>query len=562
MKKRLVSLLLTVLIVVLALPAYAEDAAAPDLSERKTITIGWMFLGDSKDVEGWPVVPAKAIEDKFNVELVLKNYDNETLNLDLAAGTLPDIVQINPQHVDNVLKGKFALALDPYLDTLASNIAELSVRNEMMRKFRSNGDGHLYFRTPQSGVELATNGSEVNSPYRVRWNLYKQLGMPQIENDDQYIDVLLKMRELYPQTEAGLPVYAEGIGNDMGIRGWIHRGNVKLGYQQIATDYLYQQSAKTNDLISNVYNTSDETPFWDSMRYYNKLYRNGLLDPDSFIMKREDVDAKVAKGQYLSESGVHANPELEDYDPLEGDVCVPGYYGWYGCDFKLGWADRLFFVNAKGPNIERALMVMDYLDSEEFARINFSGIQGVHWDYVDGKPTLLPETIQAASDPEKMAEWQKLEINFWRFGCMVGRSGFTVLKDGGYASLWEDEDIYAQSLSPLYKDVAESYNVKYPGQAHLNKVAEDERYFNMSNLRSEIFACIPTPPSRISRIDKACEEAAINAIPSLVMAESDEEFAAARETLLSQLKDLNADESEAWWMAEWETAREFVNSIL
>ena len=62
------------------------------------------------------------IEEKFNVTLKTKPYDNESLNLDLSGGTTCDIVQINDDHISGVLKGKHAVNLDSYRDTIAENI--------------------------------------------------------------------------------------------------------------------------------------------------------------------------------------------------------------------------------------------------------------------------------------------------------------------------------------------------------------------------------------------------------------------------------------------------------
>ena len=50
--------------------------------------------------------------------------------------------------------------------------------------------------------------------YAVRWDLYKEIGSPEIKNDDDYVEALKKMKEIYPETEDGLPVYALSAYND------------------------------------------------------------------------------------------------------------------------------------------------------------------------------------------------------------------------------------------------------------------------------------------------------------------------------------------------------------
>lgn len=69
-------------------PAAAADEAATDsdLSEHVEITIGGINMGSSDTKEGWPNEVVQKLEDKFNVTLSLKTYDNESLNLDLSGG--------------------------------------------------------------------------------------------------------------------------------------------------------------------------------------------------------------------------------------------------------------------------------------------------------------------------------------------------------------------------------------------------------------------------------------------------------------------------------------------
>ena len=46
----------------------------------------------------------------------------------------------------------------------------------------------------------------------------------------------------------------------------------------------------------------------------------------------------------------------------------------------------------------------------------------------------------------------------------------------------------------------------------------------------------------------------MNAVPSLVMAETDEEFAKAKDALLADLKAADVETSIAWWKEAWATA--------
>ena len=190
--------------------------------ERIPITIGGMHYPNSADMDYWPNEVVEYIEDKLNIELTIISYDNEAINLALASDNLADIVKIDLSVVDNVLKGNHALALDPYLETIGTNMAALNTRNEILREFKSNGTGNLYFRTPQTGVEDPLNGNGLAwSPYWVRWDLYKAIGMPEVYDGDTYIAALKQMYELYNETPDGLPVYGKGVHSSGGVKEWV-----------------------------------------------------------------------------------------------------------------------------------------------------------------------------------------------------------------------------------------------------------------------------------------------------------------------------------------------------
>ena len=87
---------------------------------------------------------------------------------------------------------------------------DMNYRNTIMQNFKSDDKDTQYFVTPHVVSENAEKnyGSLVPTGYVVRWDLYKQIGCPEINNDDDYIEALKAMKEIYPKTEDGLETYA------------------------------------------------------------------------------------------------------------------------------------------------------------------------------------------------------------------------------------------------------------------------------------------------------------------------------------------------------------------
>lgn len=551
--------------------AAADEAATDsDLSEHVEITIGGINMGSSDTKEGWPNEVVQKLEDKFNVTLSLKTYDNESLNLDLSGGNTTDIVQVNDANIEGVVKGKHAVNLEDYKDIAPNIFSEnMNFRNELMKTYKSNGDGVQYFVTPRvtfDGAE-ANYGTVLNNGYIVRWDLYKEIGCPEINNDDDYIEALKKMKEIYPETEDGLPVYAMSAYNDSQLHAYFYKGCLAEGYINLQGG-IYVQNVTTNELVPDLYDEGVEgdTPFWSGVKFYNKLYREGLLDPDCFITKSEDLKEKYNKGQYLGGSvnwyygTYNENQRTADPETLKEYVTLPSYLGWGNEKNLGGWFGKYFFVSSHSENVERAVMILDYLQSEEFSRDIDSGVEG-RWTTDDsGKPSLTADTVAMKTDGSRLDEWKASGIGESDLSAMCGLDYYNVASDGGLIDLWYDEDMLDDSMTYAEKDMCSTLGIDIPSDT-LKKRVEAGTSIDLGTGINAIQMGLPTTPKNIVRIDSNCEEITMSAIPSLVQAASDEEFEAAKADLIAQLKDAGAEESVEWWTNAWTEAKTTIEGM-
>lgn len=538
-----------------------------DLSEHVEISIGGLSLYDSS-TGTWPTEVMKTVEDKFNCTITTKAYDQESLNLDLSGGNTCDIVQISDDNIEGVLKGKHAVNLLDYED-IASNIfsEDMEYRNTIMQNFKGDEDGgSQYFVTPRVVSENAEKsyGSVLQYGYVVRWDLYKAIGCPEINNDDDYIEALKAMKEIYPKTEDGAETYAMSAYNDSDLHTYFFKGCLGEGYVNLEGG-LYVQDAQTNDLVVDVYDKNEDvkTPFWSGVEFYNKLYREGLLDPDNFITQAEDLTEKYTKGQYL---GGTVNWYFGTYNTNNKGtdkeyVVLPSKMGWVNEPNRAGWSGKYLFVSSHSDNVERAVMVLDYLQSGEFARSSDSGIEG-RWEKTeDGKPQLTEDTISMKVDASRTDEWKESGISALESDTLVGWDYNNLLADGGRVSLWNDDEVMVQSLTEAEKELCEEFNITLPSDLLKNRIEEGSS-IDLSESNPTIRMCLETIPKNIVRIDSNCVEITETALPSLIQAESDEAFAAAKETLLQQLADANVEESIEWWTNAWEDSKSAIEELM
>lgn len=579
--KKLVALMCAMVLAAGTVTVYAgekeqgtENQAGADLSEHVEITLGGINLNNSDAIGAWPTEVVEKLEEKFNVTFKTQQYDNESLNLDLSGGTTCDIVQINDDHIEGVLKGKHAVALEDYKDTLAKNIfsEDMEFRNNVMKGFKSNGEDKLYFVTPRVSFENETAeanyGTTLDYGYIVRWDLYKAIGCPEINNDQDYIEALKAMKEIYPETEDGLPVYAVSMYNDLQLHPYFFKGCLAEGYTNMEGG-IYVQNVETNDILPDIYDAGNPevlTPFWSGVQFYNQLYREGLLDPDCFITKGEDLHEKYTKGQYL---GGHVNwycgtynqnQRAEDPKTLKEYITLPAKLGWGNGKDLAGWFGKYFFVSSHSPNKERAVMVLDYLQSEEFSRDIDSGVEGRWEKGEDGKPALTEDTFDLKINGSRADEWNKSGIGEGNLQAVCGEAANNVAEDGGRISLWLEDEVLPKSMTFAEKDICETLDLTIPSDI-LKKRVENGISIDMSNCLTAIQMGMDTTPKNIVRIDSNCEEITMNALPNLVQAETDEEFQAAKADLLAELKGAGAEESVEWWTSAWEAAKTAIEEM-
>lgn len=548
--------LLVALTMILSLAAVGTAGA----EDRPTLVIG-SKVNMNTEKAYFPTEFITYLEDQLGANIEFLLYDDDTEKLALASGDLPDIMMVNT--ASTVLDGGLAVALDDYLEEYGQNILKYETRNNILRELVSNGDGKLYFHTPNTGEEGKTGYVSTWNGYLVRWDLYKELGAPAISSDDEYIEVLKQMVEMYPETETGDKVYGMGIHGGPNQWAWNIRSMANLGYSNV-TSWAYAVNTVTSEIVSNY--LDEAAPFWANMEFYFKLNQEGLFDPDSFTMTGDDVQEKAAKKQYVGSycawytDKMYNEARLIDPDTLEGILPVygEGMSGWYGANHKVGWGDKLLFITSKCSDIPLAVQFLNLIDSEELNRVHYSGIEGETWNYVDGVPTLTDEAVAlkaAGGDP-----WDHTGIS--SFSNFIGSSEFGMHSDGSFFSLWEDPDLKYAGLSPLQKDYSDFYGVKYPSEVHYNMVLEGKAINQEGNQTQAIQLGMAVRPDDIMRIDSRLEEIVNRSIPLLVNAEDQAAFDAAKAQLISDLTDAGAEEAWDWWQTNWNSTRDAVMAIV
>jgi len=136
------------------------------------------------------------------------------------------------------------------------------------------------------------------------------------------------------------------------------------------------------------------------------LYRNGLLDPDSFTQTYQDYMDKTVAGLYmmsaLTWSNGGANSKwIEEGTPEKQLICLPskifGYDKMSLYEYMIG-GERAWAVAKSFKKPERAVELLDFMSTFEFSRIAHNGPEGVNWSVKNGVATLNQDYIDMDSD--------------------------------------------------------------------------------------------------------------------------------------------------------------------
>lgn len=515
----------------------------------------------SADMDVWPPDFIKQMEDEIGVKIELIQITEEQFDLALASGNATfDIVNCTKFKEPQVLNANMAVCLDDYMD-IAPNIAKFEDRNNLVREFLSNGEGKLYFTRCQVGPEIA--GTELWDAYVVRWDWYKELGCPPINSDEDYFDVLQQMLDAHPTNDNGGPTYGLGQYVGTGLWSWYVSKNYNLGYSENYVPGLQVELA-----TGNVYNsyTDDESAFWQSMEFFNKAWNRGLCDPDFFIMKGDDLNAKVVQGTYAGalrtwDVGSYYWEQMQqDPDTLKGYMSVVSengsISGGFGSNPVAGWENNSIFIYSGCKNIEKAVRVLDYMHDEDNLRTYYSGFQGVHWDYDEnGVPALTEEGKKLfANGGDAMAQagiagsttggW----LNYW-----CAYSGSVLHSDGGKLNLTYTPEALAETLNPLQKDYSEHYGVAYPAQVSENQVAAGIAT-DRSMDNKDLYMLLTEVPEEIGTKKTQIEGLLEGYVPDLVMAATQEEYEEIKAKVIEECKSLGSDELFAWSKEAYDNA--------
>ncbi len=349
---------------------------------------------------------AEIMKEKFGVRInIVNDPDGNVLTTMLESGEMADINiwgDNGAQYRSAVTGG---LLLDWNKDELVQNYGPYIYENMQQALIHNQELNQAAYKaagiegtapTVGFGHNVATNPEDHESfmySWDLRFDLYQELGCPEIKDLDGLVEVLLDMKEICPTDELGNPTYAVAPWND-----W--DGNMVMYVKSTASCYYGYDEFGTglyDPATGKYYGPLDEDgPYIEMIRFYNKLYRLGLMDPESETRKWDGMAEKMKLGGYFFSIFNYAGSEQYNTDehlaegkamysvaPTEATPVV------YGMDVNGGNRVWSIGANTKYPDI--CMQIINYLCTPEGRLTTDYGPKGLCWDYDENGKTYFTE---------------------------------------------------------------------------------------------------------------------------------------------------------------------------
>jgi putative aldouronate transport system substrate-binding protein len=355
--------------------------------DKAEVTLTWLCATAVAEgpLQGWL---NDYIIKKTGIQIEIIKVDENRLQVLFAGGELEDLVTFNTwDQADIAVQGKLLVNLDDYTKNLPNMTNNFPKALQFYREEKSNGTGKNYFLPYSFGDYSLLKYTGNFAPY-LRWDLYQQVGAPDIKEIEDLLPVLRKMQDLYPKTETGTKTYSFSIFSDWdGLYGYHPKTlqNLVSGNPAAANNFFLEWNV----------DTKETKPLLDKgstyMRGVNLFYtanQMGLLDPDSMTQKYADARAKLEAGSVLSawvwaglrgagfntDERINADPPI-GFAPVFFDNFNAATVG----DYPLGQSSPLA-IGAATKNLDACLRFVDFWGSYDTYLTVFNGPQGDLWD--------------------------------------------------------------------------------------------------------------------------------------------------------------------------------------
>jgi putative aldouronate transport system substrate-binding protein len=402
-KHAILAVLSLILAVALVQGGFAAPAAEKAGDQGKVVTLKYFTVEHTN----WPVkndTPVlqemtKRIGIKLDYIVVPGEVLNEKLNLTMASGDLPDLMNLNVNYINQNLSSGAFLALNDLVDNTAPRLAKKMTPT--VKKYVVNQLDGKYYGIPLMGTARYKEG------WLVRGDWLSKLGLKEPDTLDDWITVLRAFRDKDP----------DGNGKN---------DTIPFTY--------YAGTMRTNAILSNsfgftewwwsiidgkpVYNPTHPR-YKEAITWLANAYKEKLWDQEFVTASTKQWEERLSSG---AAGATHGNLARSDMFNAVGRKINPSYNmigvtppagprGERGYNTYSSTLPGYVTAVTKGcKNVDAAMKYLDFWFSDEGSILSTMGIKGVTYDVKDGKEVYIGE-MAAPDAGTNIGLWAKWGIN-------------------------------------------------------------------------------------------------------------------------------------------------------
>ena len=316
------------------------------------------------------------MQEKCNViytpEWVPVTSYNDRLSLLVSTNDLPDIIRVENLSTPWVVKALEAGMFYDFTDSLGSaSLPNLSALNPAAWT-NSKYKGRNYL--------IPNSRGQYNNCYFLRQDLLDKYGLPLPTT----IDELTAYLEAIAQEDGMVPVPSNVDSPIELVQSAFGPGNIPPVYTEDGSGIVPFRLTES---------------YAQSVEYMAQLYSKGLLSKEFALLNGDQTEDLMVsgKGGIYSKNAWHSyriNDEIKKVDPQGSFEPIFGLKGPGGTSvfYDMGYSGGLSIHSAVGDEkAQRILEFMDYTSAPENYNYFYYGIEGSHFEIVDGFPSLTEE---------------------------------------------------------------------------------------------------------------------------------------------------------------------------
>ncbi len=395
--KKMMAMVLSAGLTVTSMAGLTACTGGSSKSEPITLTVYSQLANYAGEQIGWS---ADLLLDELNVKLNIIPESDGTFQTRMENGDLGDIVVWGNQEnykmalTNNLLydwnQDNLLHNFGPYIE---ENLKDACAWNQKLTQEFTDGKSDKLYGI---GFDIATSSQDHDAffyTWDIRWDLYKELGYPEVKDMTEFADLLKQMQKLQPKDEAGNKTYAVSLWPDWDAEMCMYvksTATAYYGYDELGIG-LYDPATFTyHDELE------DGGVYLEMLKWYNGLYQNGLVDPDSMTQTFDNMAEKVRNAGVLfsifnysgqipfnTDEHLKAGKYMYSFKPEGANPIV------YGLNTSGG--DRIWSIGAQSKYPDLAMEVINYLATPT-GWMNMSyGPKGETWDYDENGNTYFTE---------------------------------------------------------------------------------------------------------------------------------------------------------------------------